>query len=102
MKTKRWHVYLLRCADGTLYCGVTNDLPRRLAAHLAGKGAKYTRPRRPVKLAWSVRVRDKSAALKREHAVKALSRGQKLRLISVRSTASASGKRKARTRKVRA
>jgi len=86
MKKIRWHVYLLTCADGTLYAGVTNDLARRLAAHNAGKGAKYTKPRRPVVLAWSVSTKDRSSAQKREHAVKALTRPEKLQLIAKQKT----------------
>lgn len=74
-------VYILRCADGTLYTGCTNDLSRRLAAHNAGKGAKYTRSRRPVELVYREEVPDKSAALRREAAIKGLSRGEKLALI---------------------
>ena len=74
-------VYILRCGDGTLYTGCTNDLSRRLAAHNAGKGAKYTRSRRPVELVYREEVPDKSAALRREAAIKGLSRGEKLALI---------------------
>jgi putative endonuclease len=76
-----WHVYLLRCGDGTLYAGATNDLPARLVRHAAGKGARYTRSRLPVELAWSVRVRDRGSALRREAAVKRLSRSEKLALV---------------------
>jgi len=75
-----WTVYLLKCADGTLYCGCTNDLPKRLAAHNRGQGAKYTRSRRPVALAWQEEQPDRSAALRREAQVKKLSRAQKLAL----------------------
>ena len=60
-----WWVYLLRCGDGTLYTGITDDLDRRLAAHNAGRGAKYTRSRRPVTLVWREEQPDKSAALRR-------------------------------------
>lgn len=74
-------VYLLRCADGTLYTGCTNDLSRRLAAHNSGNGAKYTRSRRPVELVYREEVPDKSAALRREAAIKRLSRKEKLALI---------------------
>ena len=77
-----WIVYILRCGDGTLYTGVTNNLPRRLAAHRAGKGAKYTRGRGPLALAYQERVPDRSAALRRERAVKALRRAEKLSLIA--------------------
>ena len=76
-----WTVYMLRCGDGTLYTGCTNDLPRRLEAHRRGRGAKYTRSRLPVALAYREAVPDKSAALRREAAIKRLSRPQKLALI---------------------
>lgn len=75
-----WTVYLLKCADGTLYCGCTNNLTKRLAAHNRGQGAKYTRSRRPVALAWQEEQPDRSAALHREAQVKKLSRAQKLAL----------------------
>ena len=76
-----YYVYLLRCGDGTLYTGFTNDLARRLAAHNAGKGAKYTRGRRPVELVYWESFSNKSSALRREYAIKRLPRGQKLALI---------------------
>lgn len=78
-----WHCYLLECADGTLYCGITNDLDKRLAAHNAGEGAKYTRGRAPVKLLYREPCADKSAALKREMEIKALPRAAKLALCGV-------------------
>lgn len=74
-------IYILRCADGTLYTGCTNDLVRRLRAHSAGKGAKYTRSRLPVELVYRESAADKSQALRREAAIKALTRGEKLALI---------------------
>jgi putative endonuclease len=76
-----WHVYMVRCADDSLYTGCTNDLRKRVAAHNAGKGARYTRSRGPVEMVWSVRVKDKSAALSREYRVKQLSRAEKLALV---------------------
>ncbi len=79
-----WMCYVLQCADSTLYCGVTNDLDKRLAAHNAGEGAKYTRGRTPVKLAFSECCADKSAALKREMEIKGWSREKKLALIAPR------------------
>ncbi|MDD5180480.1 MAG: GIY-YIG nuclease family protein [Gallionellaceae bacterium] len=78
-----WACYLLQCADGTLYCGITNDLEKRLAVHNAGEGAKYTRGRTPVRLAHVELCADKSAALKREMQIKTLSRAEKLRLCGV-------------------
>lgn len=74
-------VYILRCGDGTLYTGCTNDLARRVKTHSAGKGAKYTRARLPVELVYSEPAAGKSAALRREAAIKALSRAEKLALI---------------------
>ena len=72
-----WTVYILRCGDDTLYTGITNDLPRRLAAHRAGKGAKYTRGRSPLALLYAEAQPDRSAASRREAAIKALSRAEK-------------------------
>ena len=77
-----WYVYLLRCGDGTLYTGMTDDVERRLAAHQAGKGAKYTRGRGPLTLVYTEEQPDKSAALKRELQIKKLRREQKEALIA--------------------
>jgi putative endonuclease len=76
-----WCVYLLRCGDGTLYAGATNDLAARLARHRAGRGARYTRSRLPVRLVWSEPARGRSAALRREAALKRLTRAEKLALV---------------------
>jgi len=76
-----WFVYILRCGDGSLYTGYTDDVARRLAVHQSGKGAKYTRSRLPVTLSYQEELPDKSAALRREAAIKKLTRGEKLRLI---------------------
>ena len=75
-----WHVYLLRCGDGTLYCGIALDVEARLAAHRAGKGARYTRGRGPLELVWREACGSKGEALRREWAVKALDRSAKLAL----------------------
>lgn len=75
-----WVVYILKCADDTLYTGITNDLPARIAAHESGKGAKYTRGRGPFALVYSEGCEDRSLACKREMAIKLLSREEKLRL----------------------
>ncbi len=84
-----WHVYLLRCADGTFYAGITTDLARRLAEHNAGKaGAKYTRARRPVALAWSEPASDRAAASRREYQVRKLPRTAKEALVSGSSSGS--------------
>jgi putative endonuclease len=79
---KRWSVYLARCSDGTLYCGIAPDVAARLAAHDAGKGARYTRGRGPLELLLSRRCRDRGTALRIEHAVKQLSRADKLALVA--------------------
>ena len=78
-------VYMLRCADGSLYTGSTTDLDRRLAAHQSGRGAKYTRSRLPVELVYWEEAPDWSAALRREAAIKHLSRAQKLELVTASS-----------------
>jgi putative endonuclease len=77
-----WHVYLLRCGDGSLYAGATNDLAARLARHVAGKGARYTRARLPVALVYREPAADRSAALRREAALKRLRRAEKLALVA--------------------
>lgn len=76
-----YFVYILRCGDGTLYTGTTDDVDRRFAVHCAGKGAKYTRGRGPLALVYREDCGDKSAALKRELAIKGLPRESKLALI---------------------
>jgi len=76
-----WLCYILRCADGTFYCGITNDMDKRLAVHNAGEGAKYTRGRTPVRLAYHESCADKSTALKREMEIKRLPRAKKLALV---------------------
>ena len=76
-----WYIYILRCGDDTLYTGITDDVEKRFSAHAAGKGAKYTRGRGPLTLVYTEEVEDKSTALKREHAIKKLSRTEKLKLI---------------------
>ena len=77
-----WTVYLVRCADDSFYCGITNDLEGRLVAHSTGKGAKYTRRRGPVTLVFSQKCRDKGLALRIEYAIKQLDRREKLALIA--------------------
>ena len=77
-----WYVYMLRCGDGSLYTGYTDDISRRLAAHQSGRGAKYTRSRLPVELAYWEELPDKSSALRREAAIKQLTRREKLALIT--------------------
>lgn len=78
----QWFVYIVRCADNTLYTGVTTDLTKRIDQHNSGKGAKYTRARGPVKLLWSAKAKSEGAAKRREAAIKKLSRADKNDLIS--------------------
>jgi len=78
---KAWCIYIVTCADNSLYTGITNDLNARLAAHNSGKGAKYTQRRRPVQLVYSEPMVNRSEASKREYALKQLSRREKLVLI---------------------
>ncbi len=75
-------VYLLRCADGSLYTGWTNDLPKRLAAHAAGSASRYTRSRLPVELALALPQPNRSAAMREEARIKRLPRPQKLELVA--------------------
>jgi putative endonuclease len=79
-----WTVYIVECADGTLYTGVATDVVARVATHNAGKGAKYTRGRLPVRLRYQEAAADRGAALKREHAIKRLSRASKRKLLPTR------------------
>ena len=78
---KKNYVYLLKCADGTLYCGWTNDLEKRIKTHNEGKGAKYTRSRLPVMLAYSEEFETQIKAQRREYEIKQMTRQQKLKLI---------------------
>lgn len=75
------YTYLLRCSDGSLYCGWTNDLVKRLAAHNAGTGGRYTRSRRPVELAWYTVSETKQQAMRLEARIKQLRRSQKESLV---------------------
>jgi predicted GIY-YIG superfamily endonuclease len=78
---KPWTVYILRCADGTLYTGITNDLAHRLKQHNAGRASRYTRARLPVQALHKEPAASRSAALKREAAIKRQSRRAKLALV---------------------
>jgi len=78
-----WYVYMVRCRDNSLYTGYTDDPDRRLAVHNAGKGAKYTKSRRPVQLVYREECPDKSTALKREYAIKRLTKAEKENLIGM-------------------
>jgi predicted GIY-YIG superfamily endonuclease len=77
-----WYVYIVRCADGTLYTGVAKDVDARVRQHNAGDGAGYTRARRPVELVYQEEMSDRGTALRREHAIKRMRRGNKCNLIS--------------------
>lgn len=75
------YVYILKCSDGTLYTGYTNDLKKRLKIHNIGKGAKYTRGRLPVELIYYEEFETKSEATKREYHIKQLTRAEKIKII---------------------
>ena len=77
-----WYLYILRCGDGTLYTGITTDVARRLEAHRQGRGAKYTRGRGPLRLVYREEMESWPAALRREAAIKKLTRAQKIALIA--------------------
>ena len=77
-----WCVYILKCNDGTLYTGITNDLGKRVCSHNKGTGAKYTKTRLPVELVYWEEAVDRSSASKREYAVKKLSKKDKLNLVN--------------------
>ena len=82
MENNMNYTYHLECSDGTLYCGWTNDLEKRVKAHNSGRGAKYTKPRRPVRLVWYETFETKEEAMSREVKVKQLSRNQKDELVA--------------------
>ncbi len=76
-----WFVYIFRCSDDSLYCGVTTDLVRRVQEHASGSGARYTRPRLPVRLVWRSDPLSKSAAYKEEFRIKGLPKQEKENLV---------------------
>ncbi len=84
MTDAQWYCYLARCSDGSLYAGVTTDLQRRMAEHNAGRGAKYTRSRRPITLVWWERWATPSEALKREAEIRAWRKSRKEAFIANR------------------
>ena len=80
---EKWHVYIVRCRDGTFYTGIARILEKRIEEHNSGDGgARYTRSRRPVRLVYAEESPSRSAALKREHKIKRMSRAAKKRLIA--------------------
>jgi putative endonuclease len=91
---KRWQVYIVRCADGTLYTGVAIDVTKRVAEHNGARanGARYTRARRPVKLVYQEKAANRSAACRREYRIKQMSRREKFALITAASRIISSGK----------
>ena len=76
-----YYVYILKCCDGTLYCGYTNDVEKRFETHQSGKGAKYTRGRLPLELVYTEEFETKSKAMKRECEIKKMSREKKMEII---------------------
>lgn len=82
-----YYVYLLRCADGSLYCGITNDIEKRVNEHnsAGGRGAKYLRAKKPVILIYTEKHKDRSSALIREHAIKKMSKAEKEALVLEKS-----------------
>jgi putative endonuclease len=93
-----WTLYIVRCRDGSLYTGITNDLTRRLSMHDAGKGARYTRGRGPVELVYREACADRAGASQREWAVKQLPVAGKRALVAAGGVATADGKRARRRR----
>lgn len=81
-----WTVYMLRCSDGSFYTGITNDLEKRLKRHQSGRGAKYTRCRRPVEVVHTEPAADRRSAMRREIAIKRMTRAAKMRLIQLPSS----------------
>ena len=92
-----WYVYLARCADGTLYCGIARDVEERIAAHDAGTGARYTRGRGPLRVVLVRRCRGKGRALRLEYSIKQLSRTQKEALVARPAALDALARTKRRT-----
>lgn len=81
-QSRTWYVYILRCVDGSLYTGITNNLTERVKKHNAGTGAKYTRAHRPVVLAWKRRASTATHARKREAAIKQMTKAEKEKLVA--------------------
>jgi putative endonuclease len=88
---KPWSLYLVCCRDGTYYCGISNDVPKRVATHNRGRGAKYTKSRVPVALVYVEEVGTVGQALRRERQVKSLSRSRKKDMIKLWAAARESG-----------
>ncbi|MBM3381098.1 MAG: GIY-YIG nuclease family protein [Betaproteobacteria bacterium] len=87
MNEADWYLYLLECGDGSLYCGIAKNVERRVAEHACGKGARYTRGRGPFRIVWQTsEPLTRSAALKLELKIKAMSREQKLTFVAARES----------------
>ena len=84
-RKEKWFLYILKCSDGTFYTGITKDIERRLTAHNNGKGAHFTRSRRPVEIIYQETLKSRTQALVREFAVKSLPRKKKELLVAARS-----------------
>ena len=84
-KNSQWYIYIIRCADNTLYTGISNHLEKRIGSHNSGNGAKYTKGRGPVELIYKEKSQDKSTASKREAEIKKLTKKEKLKLIGLRT-----------------
>jgi putative endonuclease len=97
--TTNWWVYILRCADGNLYTGITTDVERRLRQHNAGTASKYTRSRRPVEMVYHQPLSSQSKALQREAAIKSLTRIAKVKLIEEQAQATRKRPRGGKARK---
>ena len=97
---EKWFVYMVRCADGSIYTGITKDVARRCQQHNAGTASKYTRSRRPVNLAYQEARHSQSSALKREVAIKAMNRRGKLTMIQMRKKPVKGGRQIARLEEI--
>ena len=97
MRTKNWVVYLLQCSDNSLYCGISNNVTRRVDAHNAGKGAKYTKSRRPVELVATSREMTKGDALKLEYGVRKLPANKKIKALEEQASPPEAGKPQIKT-----
>ncbi|MBN2333323.1 MAG: GIY-YIG nuclease family protein [Deltaproteobacteria bacterium] len=83
---KLWVIYILRCNDGTLYTGITNNLDKRIETHARGQGSRYTRARLPLELVYQERASNRSEATRREIALKRMTRSQKIKLLTITQT----------------
>jgi len=92
-----WFVYVVRCADRTLYTGVTTDAERRIAEHNDGRGARYTRSRAPVALVYLERAKDRGAALRREHEIKRMPAAEKKAMVAESRRANTRQRRRRKT-----